>query len=77
MVAGFFFYTAPQFGRTIKVLRECHRKRLHDNDVVAKHQYEELGVIFNHIDREDLALFTAPQLEDVYVEVTRLLEQEK
>lgn len=74
LLAGIFIYTAATFSRSIECIRLNLAGLTHSNEEDGAHEYNELALVIEHIDRMDSV--TAAQREEVRVEVGLLLQSE-
>jgi len=71
MLAGCFFYSAPTFARSIKCVRLCLERRLHDNEETSALDYDSLTIVVKNL--RIGGLFTDQQQDDVAGEIFELL----
>lgn len=67
LAAGYFFYTAPHFARTIECVHRELAKEVHTNDEIGAKDFEKLALIMRNIDMD--GLFTPEQKADVWTKL--------
>lgn len=72
LAAGYFFYTAPHFARSIECVHRELAKEVHTNDEIGAKDFEKLTLIMHNIDME--GLFTPQQKADIWTRLGFFLE---
>jgi hypothetical protein len=72
LAAGYFFYTAPHFARSIECIREEMAKKVHTNDDIGAKDFEKLALIMRNIEMK--GLFTAEQKANVWTQLGFFLD---
>ena len=72
LAAGYFFYTAPHFARSIECVHRELAKEVHTNDEIGAKDFEKLTLIMHNIDME--GLFMPQQKADIWTRLGFFLE---
>jgi hypothetical protein len=72
LAAGYFFYTAAHFARSIECIHRELANEVHSNDDIGAKDFEKLALIMRHIDME--GLFTPEQKADVWTQLGFFLD---
>lgn len=77
LAAGYFFYTAAHFPRTIKCVRLELAGKLGTNDDLKDKDFQNLSLVVRHISNKSMDdIFKDLPISETWIEVGDLLEQE-